>query len=280
VREDITPALEAQLALRLRAHQYDLAPLLETIFLSRDFYSAASVATQIKSPVHLVISTYKKLGLQTIPGTPRFGVTAALGQQLGAPPNVAGWPGGRTWLTPATLLQRQNFVRYTLFPQEIPPPSRQPLDFVATIIGHEPYQQLREMAQRGDFTSAPAMVMAESGLNRRPGINTETYNIFRGIYNGAVHMVEVLQVEPPTPAPIDLRGMEHQAGASTDAEAVDYLARRFLRTSLQPGDRHDLIQFLTQRLGGSVLDFRRADLETDLRALLHLIMSLPEYQLA
>jgi len=92
--------------------------------------------------------------------------------------------------------------------------------------------------------------------------------------------VEVLQVEPPTPAPIDLRGMVHQAGASTDAGAVDYLARRFLCTSLQPGDRHDLIQFLTQRLGGSVLDFTRADLETDLRALLHLIMSLPEYQLA
>src|SRR5215468_235047 len=47
VREEITPALEAQLAARLREHQYDLAPLLEMIFLSRDFYSAASVATQI-----------------------------------------------------------------------------------------------------------------------------------------------------------------------------------------------------------------------------------------
>ena len=280
VREEITPALEAQLAARLRESHYDIAPLLDTIFLSRDFYSVASVATQIKSPVHLVISTYKKLGVKTMPGTPRFGVTATLGQQLGAPPNVAGWPGGRLWLTPSTLLQRQNFARFTLFPQEIPPPSRQPLDFVATIIGHEPYEQLREMAQRGDFTSAPAMVMAESGLNRRPGINTETYNIFRGIYNGAVHMLEVLKVEPPTPAPVDLTGMVHQAGVSADAEAVDYLAHRFLRTPLQPGDRHDLIHFLTQRLGGSVLDFTRADLETDLRGLLHLIMSLPEYQLA
>jgi len=74
--------------------------------------------------------------------------------------------------------------------------------------------------------------------------------------------------------------MVRQAGVSTDAEAVDYLARRFLRLPLQPGDRHDLIHFLAQRLGGSVLDFARADLETDLRALLHLIMSLPEYQLA
>jgi len=280
VREEITPALEAQLAALLREHHYDIAPLLEAVFLSHDFYSAASVATQIKSPVHLVISTYKKLGLKALPGVPRFGITATLGQQLGAPPNVAGWPGGRTWITPATLLQRQNFVRYTLFPQEIPPPSRQPLDFVANIIGHGPYQQLREMAQHGDLTSAPAMVMEESGLNRRPGINTETYNLFRGVYNGAVHMLEVVKRDPLTRASVDLTGMVHQAGVTTTAGVVDYLAARFLRAPLQPGDRHELIDFLTQRLGGSVFDGTRTDVESALRELLHLIMSLPEYQLA
>jgi hypothetical protein len=280
VREEIAPELEAQLAARLRERHYDIAPLLETIFLARDFYSVASVATQIKSPVHLVISTYKKLGLKELPGVPNFGITAALGQQLGAPPNVAGWPGGRTWINPSTLLQRQNFARYTLFPREIPPPSRQPLDFVATIIGQGPYQQLREMAQHGDLTSAPAMAMAESGYNRRPGMNAETYNIFRGVYNGGVRMVEVLKVDPRTPAQIDLREMVRQAGVSTDADAVDYLAHRFLRTPLPPGDREDLITFLKQRLGDSVLDFTRAALETDLRALLHLLMSLPAYQLA
>jgi hypothetical protein len=280
VREEIAPELEAQLATRLRESHYDIAPLLETIFLARDFYSEAAVATQIKSPVHLLISTYKKLGLKAMPGVPNFGITAALGQQLGAPPNVAGWQGGRTWINPSTLLQRQNFARYMLFPREIPPPSRQPMDFVATIIGHGPYQQLQDMAQHGDFTSAPAMVMEESGLNRRPGVNTETYNIFRGVYNGAVHMLEVLKVDPQTPAQIDLRGMVRQAGVSTAADAVDYLAHRFLRTPLQPGDRGDLIVFLQKRLGDSGLDFTRVALETNLRALLHLLMSLPEYQLA
>jgi len=279
VREEITPALEAQLAALLRDRHYAIAPLLETIFRAHDFYSAPSVATQIKSPVHLVISTYKKLGLQVIPGAPGFGITAALGQQLGAPPNVAGWPGGRTWLTPSTLLQRQNFVRYTLFPRDIPPPSRQPMDFVANIIGQGPYQQLREMAQRGDLTSAPAMVMEDGGLNRQPGLQTETFNIFRGVYNGAVHMFEVLKRDPLTPAQVDLTGMVRQAGVSTNAEAVDYLAHRFLSTPLQPSDRQDLLHFLTQRLDDSVLDFTSTDLETNLRALLHLILSLPEYQL-
>jgi hypothetical protein len=279
-REAIAPTLAAQLAARLRAPHDAIAPLLETLLLSRDFDSAASVATQSQSPVPLVIATYTKLGVQTIPGTPRFGGTAALGQPLGAPPHVAGWPGGRRWLTPSTLLPRQNCARDTLFPQELPPPARQPLACVAPIIGHEPYQQVREMAQRGAVTSAPAMVMAESGLNRRPGMHTETSKILRGMYHGAGHRVAGLKGDPPTPAPIDLTGMVRQAGVSTDAETVDDLAHRFLRTPRQSGDRHDLIQFLTQRLGGSVLDCRRADLETALRALRHLILSVPASQLA
>ena len=56
----------------LRGNRYELAPLLEMIFLSRDFYSAASVGTRIKSPVELIISTYRKLGLREVPGLPDF----------------------------------------------------------------------------------------------------------------------------------------------------------------------------------------------------------------
>jgi hypothetical protein len=32
-----------------------------------------------------------------------------MGQQLFAPPNVKGWPGGQTWLNTSTVLARQNF---------------------------------------------------------------------------------------------------------------------------------------------------------------------------
>src|SRR5579862_4705359 len=83
VREDLSPQLQKQLGSVLRDHDYQIAPLLETIFLSRDFYSPASVGTQIKSPVRLAVSTYRKLGLVSVPGVPDFNVaTGTLGQRL------------------------------------------------------------------------------------------------------------------------------------------------------------------------------------------------------
>ena len=67
--------------------------------------------------MHLVVSTYKKMGLAEVPTIPDFGrMTGSLGQSLFDPPNVAGWAGGRTWITPATLLQRGNLFREVLFP--------------------------------------------------------------------------------------------------------------------------------------------------------------------
>ena len=72
VRQDLSPELQKQLGAVLRQNKYEIAPLLEKIFLSRDFYSPASVGTRIKSPVELVVNTYKKLGLKSIPGVPGF----------------------------------------------------------------------------------------------------------------------------------------------------------------------------------------------------------------
>src|SRR5579871_4599518 len=97
VREDLSSELHKQLGGVLRDGNYEMKPLLEKIFLSRDFYSPASVGTQIKSPVELVVNTYRKLGFKNIPGVPDFNqATSALGQQLFSPPTVAGWAGGQS----------------------------------------------------------------------------------------------------------------------------------------------------------------------------------------
>ena len=75
------------------------------------------MGTHVKSPVELVISTYKKLGLDVLPGVPDFyDTTESLGQILLFPPTVAGWAGGRSWVTPGLLLARGNFVYDTVFP--------------------------------------------------------------------------------------------------------------------------------------------------------------------
>ena len=117
---EVPEEINLELARRFRADDYEIRPLLKTMFLSKDFYSPACVAKQIKSPVEQVVSTYRKLGLDTSPGIPNFGVTtAALGQELLFPPNVAGWEGGPSWINPATLLDRGNFARNLLFPGEV-----------------------------------------------------------------------------------------------------------------------------------------------------------------
>ena len=64
VREEIDVRLKAELGRTFRDSGYQMKPLLKRIFLSKDFYSAPSFATQIKSPVHLVVSTYKKMSLR------------------------------------------------------------------------------------------------------------------------------------------------------------------------------------------------------------------------
>ena len=123
----MSPAVRTELGRTFRDSGYQMKPLLKRIFLSKDFYSPPSYATQIKSPVHLVVSTYKKMGLREVPTIPDFGrMTASLGQSLFDPPNVAGWAGGRTWITPSTLLQRGNLFRDVLFPdvKSFRPPDR------------------------------------------------------------------------------------------------------------------------------------------------------------
>src|SRR6185295_14628172 len=72
VRQDLSPELQKKLGAILRQNKYEITPLLETIFLSRDFYSPASVGTQIKRPMQLAVETYKKLGQTNIPSGPDF----------------------------------------------------------------------------------------------------------------------------------------------------------------------------------------------------------------
>ena len=117
VREDMDVDVNMRLAELLVENDWELKPVLRTLFLSRDFYSDASMGTRIKPPVEFLVSTYRKLGVDHIPGAPDFTETSRnLGQALFFPPNVAGWPEGKSWINPATLLARGNFVHGLLFP--------------------------------------------------------------------------------------------------------------------------------------------------------------------
>ena len=64
VREDLSPALQQNLASVLRESGYHIGQFLQVVFLSKDFYSAASMQAHIKSPVELVVSTYRSAWTQ------------------------------------------------------------------------------------------------------------------------------------------------------------------------------------------------------------------------
>mgnify|MGYP001273666523 FL=1 len=272
VREEISAGVKRDLAKTFRDADYEVKTILRRIFMSRDFYSSESYATQIKSPVHLVVSTYKKLGLVELPTIPDFNrLTANLGQTLFNPPNVAGWAGGRTWVTPATLLQRGNIFRGVLYPDA---DGFWAPDRVVPGI----YRQVEErLAQGMNITAATQEGDAESS---QLADRDEDYNTRYGGYMGYVMAFEKLYPIPRRVAELDMVALLSDAGSTTVEGAVDHLIQRFLRVLPSASDRMVLVNFLRDELGADEVVSSTPQTEAALRALLYLILSTPEYQLA
>jgi hypothetical protein len=270
VREEISDAVKKDLGRTLRDNGYALKPLLKRIFLSKDFYSAPAYATQIKSPVHLVVSTYKKMGLGEIPTIPDFGrMTASLGQSLFDPPNVAGWAAGRTWITPATLLHRGNLFREVLFAdvKGFRPPDRS-MSATDARVG-------QRLAQGMNITEATREGDAESNMMVD---REEDYNTRYGGYKGTMDAFARTKLIPRRTAPIELTTIVKVARADTADKVVDHFVERFLRVRLADADRTVLVEFLRGKLGSNEVR-PSPTLESALRELLYLVLSTPEYQL-
>jgi Protein of unknown function (DUF1800) len=283
VREDITPQMRKQLGAILLKNNYEIAPLLETIFLSRDFYSTGAIGTRIKSPVELAVSTYRKLGLKDAPGVPDFNdVTSALGQHLMRPPTVAGWAYGRSWITPGLLMERANFIRDIVFPDiTFIPTDRYPI----YITGNEIRVVHEKISQGMDITTATIPEGKDMGggdmmaMSNKMADRDEDFNTRYASYRGWQKALENVKPLPRHTARLDLAGMVRGKQLATTTDAVDYFAGRFLSTPLGTDARTSLIEFLNTELGTSDLTVADTYMEDGLRMMLHLMLSSPEYQL-
>ena len=99
---------------RIRAHDFEMRPLLREIFCSAEFYSERVMGTQIKSPVQYIVQTSKLLETQLPSPMVVQNAMRQMGQILFAPTNVKGWDGGKAWITTSTLLFRYNFANYLI----------------------------------------------------------------------------------------------------------------------------------------------------------------------
>lgn len=106
-----------RIALEFKKSNFEIPILLSEILASESFWLSKHRGTIIKSPVDLVIGSIRSTGFLPSDWQNISGVLARLGQNLFEPPNVAGWSGGASWITPAALLNRSRFL-YGFFKQE------------------------------------------------------------------------------------------------------------------------------------------------------------------
>jgi Protein of unknown function (DUF1800) len=255
-RDDLSPQFQEKLGGLLRSNTYEIAPFLETVFLSRDFYSPCSVGTHIKGPVELIVSTYRRLGLNATPGMPDFDSTSTdLGQALLNPPTVAGWSQGRAWITPGSLLARGNFARSVLLPDVIAftDPNLEPYPaqlraFNARIRAGDDIATASKIVDGADSKQAPASEM--SGPKPQSGMATanllsehEEFNTHYASLKGWDEAVRRVKPIPRGAAQFSLATLVLEGGARSSGDAVDALVARFLSVPLDPGARSAAVAF-------------------------------------
>src|SRR5262249_26692778 len=121
VSENVDPphSLLEPLCESFRQSDYDIAGLVRTILASRHFYSGHAFRQRVKGPVEYVLgaiqAVYRRYreaepDYRSLPQRVLVCPIEAMGQALFTPPNVKGWPGGASWLSTSTVLERHNFA--------------------------------------------------------------------------------------------------------------------------------------------------------------------------
>src|SRR5688500_13980249 len=276
VRDELSLDLRKKLGAVLRANNYDVKPLLTVMLLSKDFYSRASYGGHIKGPVEHLVTMMKHLGVDAVPGVPDFNQsTIAMGQHLLNPPSVAGWAGGKAWITPGLLIARGNVAREVLIPDMT---GFRDWNFTAGSDG-----VLGSRLRDGYDIGAATAVSDPSRMSTFDMVALERDEQFNTRISGYIGWQQAARKLIPTPrhaAQFDLTQMVLQTKAKTTAEAVDYLLWRMLRVPTAKATRDALVEFLTRELGTDSIGRATTYMEDALRMTVHLIMSTPEYQLA
>jgi uncharacterized protein (DUF1800 family) len=103
-----------RVARTFRETGYSIRAALRELFLSEAFWAQSNRGALVKSPADLVVGTLRQFRIGYSDPLPFVLVMRQLGQDLLAPPNVKGWPGGEAWISSKTLLARRQFVERLL----------------------------------------------------------------------------------------------------------------------------------------------------------------------
>lgn len=104
------PARQEAIAERFRASGYEIRVALRGLLMQPEVVAPGGDHALVKSPVELVVGLVRQSGAELAQPVGAALAVAAMGQNLFAPPNVRGWPGGEAWINTHTLLARKRFL--------------------------------------------------------------------------------------------------------------------------------------------------------------------------
>ena len=245
------------LADSFRKSGYDIKALVRRMLSSRHFFSAHAYRQKIKSPVDFVAGTVWALTDRSIPQDALVNRLEAMGQALFAPPNVKGWPGGPAWLNSSTVLARHNFAR-TLTASGLRD-SDQPRALSARQAALE---ARREQAEEALRQAEEAQRAAEEARLRAAGKPVPPRPMLKA------------PSLPPPPENMDVASLVRQQKAATPEAIAALLLDLLLQGDVSAAARARLVAFVQKG------NPRGAALDERVRDTAHMIMTMPEYQLA
>jgi uncharacterized protein (DUF1800 family) len=128
------PEIVRHLADTFQQSHYNVGAVVREIFAMDAFYSPKAYRALIKSPAELAAQTLRATGSDLKAYGPAVTASAAMGQVLFYPPNVAGWPAGTSWINSSTLLTRVNFVNSATQRMQTSSPSQTLDQLIATLV--------------------------------------------------------------------------------------------------------------------------------------------------
>ena len=108
VNEKVVESQVVELSNVFYQTNYDVKAMMHFLFNADWFYEEKNIGTKIKSPVELLAGIVRITKANFEDTKALWYVQKALGQNLFNPPNVAGWPGGKSWIDNSTLMLRLN----------------------------------------------------------------------------------------------------------------------------------------------------------------------------
>jgi uncharacterized protein (DUF1800 family) len=169
--DDVSPELLAPLARSFRESGYDVRGVVETILRSRLFHDAGARRRRVKCPVEYAIGTIRALEVfkPTVQADGLAEACGRMGQNLYAPPSVAGWEWGPAWANSSTMLARTNFALALLADKERGDltdlvkrhgSSGDPARFLVELLVQDAFDPaLRARVQKAQAKDIPAMIL-------------------------------------------------------------------------------------------------------------------------